>query len=274
MDDYDIGPDHWTSEQVAERRRSLAELAGQVCDDDLPKLAHLHDMLDVIDGVNDGTSTSDEAAVAMREVHREALPNARLTWHAADPSQAGRGWSVHPADVTESHLEDVLPMIGPALGVVSAMCERVWVQTTGDPDVSMADESKTAITFGASSVGQVYFGMTSARECGEDPESVVVASVGLAIPVATARALRDDLNRAIQRADMLRKRHVATAKRRLVASLVEDRGMPESYAEAIAAAAEAAVETGMPQVVIGPDGVPSSVTVDPEGKLDYGMDTP
>jgi hypothetical protein len=270
MSDYgDI--DRWTSEQVAARRQALAELAETADAEDLPKLAHLHDLLDVLDAVNQGTVTSEDATEQMRAEHHKAMPGSRITWHAADPSQAGRGWAVHPADVTDRHLNEVAPMIGPSLGMVAAMCDRVWVQTTGDPDVSMADESKTAITFGSTSIGQVYFGMTSAQECDDDTEAIAVAGVALALPVSAARAVRDDLNRAIQRADILRRKHIDRAKRLLCEHLLAE-GVDEDHAAWIADAAEAAFETGIPQVVIGPDGVATSVSVADDGTLDYGWE--
>ena len=273
MSDYDdMMPDGWTSEEVAARRESLAQLAGTVRAEDLPRLANIADLLDVLDAVNAGTATADEARDAMRATHKEVLPSARITWHAAEPDHVGRGWSVHPSDITERHLAEVLPLLGPALGTMSAMCERLWVQTTGDPDV-VDPGTKTAITFGASTVGQVFFGMTSTSECEDDDEAILVAQVGLGLPIATAKAIRDDLNRAIARATLLRRRHVAAARERLQERLV-DSGMLEAHASAIGAAAEASVETGLRQVVIGPDGASSTVVVNPDGTISYEVYEP
>jgi hypothetical protein len=266
MSDDGMMPDGWTSEELAAQRESLAQLAGTARVEDLPRLANIVDLLDVLDAVNAGTVTADEARDAMRATHKEVMPSARITWHAAEPDHVGRGWSVHPSDITEKHLAEMLPLLGPALGTMSAMCERLWVQTTGDPDAIDAD--KTAITFGAATDGKVFFGMTSASEYEDDDEALLVAQVGLALPIATAKALRNDLNRAIARATLLRRRHVATARVRLQRRLV-DSGMPEDHASAIGAAAEASVETGLPQVVIGPDGASSTVVVNPDGTISY-----
>jgi hypothetical protein len=207
MSDDGMMPDGWTSEELAAQRESLAQLAGTARAEDLPRLANIVDLLDVLDAVNAGTVTADEARDAMRATHKEVMPSARITWHAAEPDHVGRGWSVHPSDITEKHLAEMLPLLGPALGTMSAMCERLWVQTTGDPD-------------------------------------------------------------AIARATLLRRRHVAAARVRLQRRLV-DSGMPEDHASAIGAAAEASVETGLPQVVIGPDGASSTVVVNPDGTISY-----
>lgn len=258
--------EHWDKDEIARKRDELREVVDRASDADLPRIAALHDVLDSLEGLADGTVSESEAEATLAEVHRKNEPTARFSWKSAEAKHMGRGWSIHPADMTEQRLCDIVPMPPSGAALIAAMCEKVWIQTTGDPDVPVEGEDKTAIIVGATPTGHVVYGMTGSHNDPDDGETYLSATA-LSVPVSVAKGFRDDLNRAIRRAEHLRRVHLDSGRERLERHLVADHAMTLAEAAALAAASIEAAESTIPQVIVGPDGTTVTIAIDEDGHV-------